>query len=97
MRRAAKVDKNQTEIVAALRAAGASVVPLHAVGNGCPDLLVGYGGKNLLIEVKDETGRAVNKGRDLSKALTKDQHKFHFFWQGQLAVVWSAEEALSLL
>lgn len=39
--RAAKVDKNQPEIVEALRAEGAVVQHLHAVGVGCPDLLVG--------------------------------------------------------
>ena len=41
MRRAARTDANQAEIVAALRGVGASVQPLHAVGQGCPDLLVG--------------------------------------------------------
>ena len=34
MRRAAKVDANQREVVAALRGAGASVQLLHAVGEG---------------------------------------------------------------
>ena len=45
MRRAARVDRNQAEIVVALRAGGASVQPLHAVGKGVPDLLVGWRGK----------------------------------------------------
>lgn len=47
-----KVDANQAKIVAALRAAGCSVQLLHAVGQGCPDLLVGVQGENWLLEVK---------------------------------------------
>lgn len=44
MRRRAHTDRNQPAIVAALRGIGATVQPLHAVGQGCPDLLVGYRG-----------------------------------------------------
>lgn len=53
MRRAAKVDANQAEVVAALRQAGAGVTLLHQVGGGCPDLLVGIHGCWGVIEVKD--------------------------------------------
>jgi hypothetical protein len=53
MRRAAKVDANQTEIVQALRQIGAVVQSLAAVGNGCPDLLVGYRNRLFLLELKD--------------------------------------------
>ena len=53
MRRAAAVDANQSEIVAALRKAGVTVTPLHQVGGGCPDLLCGFRGVNTLLEVKD--------------------------------------------
>jgi hypothetical protein len=52
MRRAA-VDKNQPAIVAMLRQVGAHVQHLHAVGKGCPDLLVGFRGENWLLEIKD--------------------------------------------
>lgn len=44
MRRAPKIDRNQPEIVEALRKAGAFVQSLAGVADGCPDLLVGYGG-----------------------------------------------------
>jgi hypothetical protein len=53
MRRAARTDSNQTEIVATLRSLGCSVQMLHAVGAGCPDLLIGIDGQNLLLEIKD--------------------------------------------
>lgn len=36
-RRKARVDANQSEVVAALRAVGATVQHLHMVGGGCPD------------------------------------------------------------
>ncbi len=53
--RAAKVDANQPEIVRAFRDLGATVTHLHAVGHGCPDLLIGYKGRFGVAEVKDGT------------------------------------------
>ena len=91
MRRAAKVDANQREVVAALRGAGATVQLLHAVGAGCPDLLVGYRGANWLIEVKDGL-KPPSK-----QTLTPDQEIWHRDWRGQSAVVNSPEAALALI
>jgi Holliday junction resolvase len=54
VRRAARTDANQDGIVAALRGAGASVQSLAATGKGCPDLLVGWRGANLLMECKQQ-------------------------------------------
>ena len=52
MRRAARVDANQPELVAQLRGIpGLTVQHLHAVGAGCPDLLVGYMGVTALPKV----------------------------------------------
>ena len=53
MRRASRTDRNQNEIIDALRKAGASVQPLHTVHDGVPDLLVGFQGRNFLMEIKD--------------------------------------------
>lgn len=89
MRRAAKVDANQSEIVAALRGINCTVQPLHAVGKGCPDLLVGYRGKNLLLEIKDG-----NKAPSARK-LTADQVVWHEAWKGSASVVCSVEEAIN--
>ena len=89
MRRAAKADANQPEIVAALRAAGVTVQPLHTVGSGCPDLLCGFRGVNVILEVKD--GSLPPSARKL----TPDQVQWHADWKGQCAVVTSAEEALA--
>ena len=89
VRRAAKIDTNQTAIVAALRKAGASVQPLHQVGAGCPDLLVGIRGANWLLEVKDGA-KPPSK-----RALTPDQIEWHEAWRGQVVVVKNVREAFS--
>ena len=83
--RARKIDRNQTEVVEALREIGASVQILSAVGKGCPDLLCGYRGSNYLLEVKD--GKLPPSGR----RLTPDQKEWHAKWHGQVVVVddWS--------
>lgn len=91
MRRAAKVDANQSEIVAALRGVGCSVQPLHAVGGGVPDLLVGTGGVNMLVEVKD------GSKPPSARRLTPDQREWHEAWRGNVCVVSSVPEALTLV
>ena len=92
MRRAAKIDSNQTAVVSALRAAGATVQSLAAVGFGVPDLLIGFRGQTLLVEVKD--GAKAPSAR----RLTPDQLEWHGKWQGgSLAVVDGPEAALRVL
>jgi Holliday junction resolvase len=92
VRRRPKVDNNQRAIQAALEAAGATVVSLAACGDGVPDLLVGWGGVNLLLEVKcprKEGGRGLK--------LTPAQVNFREQWRGQSAVVESVDQALDLM
>jgi hypothetical protein len=92
MRRAAKIDANQDAVVSALRAAGATVQSLAAVGKGVPDLLVGHQGQTFLIEVKD--GKKVPSARQL----TEDQVKWHSEWKGGLlAVAEGPEQALKII
>ena len=91
MRRAAKVDANQREVVAALRGAGASVQLLHAVGEGCPDLLVGHLGVNYLLEVKD------GQKPPSAQKLTPQQEIWHRDWRGHRVVVNSPEAALAAI
>ena len=93
MRRAARVDRNQKEIVEHLRKKGATVQPLHTVGRGCPDLLVGYAGTNYLIEVKDGDKPASQR------KLTPDEDAWHYMWMGQVAVVtcpWDCDVLLDI-
>jgi hypothetical protein len=91
MRRAAKVDANQREIVAALRGAGATVQLLHAVGEGCPDLLIGYKGANFLLECKD------GAKPPSAQKLTPQQEIWHRDWRGRSMVVNSPEAALAAI
>lgn len=88
MRRAAKVDDNQAEIVAALRRAGCSVCSLAGVGRGCPDLAVGLRGRTYMLEIKD--GRKPPS----KQRLTPDEQAWHDAWRGHVAVVSSVDEAL---
>lgn len=91
MRRAARVDANQEQIVSALRACGA-YVRIVTQGDGLPDLLVGYRGYTLLLEVKD--GRKPPSARKLTEA----EEKFFMEWTGGLlAKVESVDEALDIL
>lgn len=84
----ARVDTSQPDIVIALRKAGMSVSSLAAVGNGVPDLIAGYRGINVLLEVK--TG-----DRDCDRKLTVRESKWHEGWIGQKAIVSTPEEALA--
>jgi len=87
MRRAAKVDDNQAEIVRSLRKLGASVEPaLARCGSGCPDLLVGFAGRTYVLEVKIP-----------GKALTTDERKWHQEWRGQVAIVTTWQEAAAVI
>lgn len=86
-----RVDKNQKKIVSFFRDNGASVLVLSAVGHGCPDICVGYGGHNILIEIKNG---------DFPKSqqkLTQNEQKWHDDWQGYACVINSVEEAGDLL
>lgn len=88
MRRAAKVDTNQRPIVTALKQIFGEdcILDLSAVGQGCPDIMIGVRGKNLLMEIKTDTGK-----------LTTDQQIFHLSWPGQVHVVRCLQEALQVI
>ena len=84
MRRAAKIDNNQTDLVRELREMGFSVLLLHRVGSGCPDILVGRAGRNLLVEIKQGRGK-----------LTPDEDAFLSEWRGAAIVARTADEVLA--
>jgi hypothetical protein len=87
MRRAAKVDNTQRDIVDALRAVGASVQLLHTVGGGCPDAIVGWQGRDIWMEFKTATHRL----RSTQQAWVK-RHR-----GSMVHVVCTPEEALEVL
>lgn len=86
MRRAAKVDGNQTEIVNALRTLGCSVAVTSTVGKGFPDLVVGIAGRTLLVEVKMKKG-----------TYTADQLAFVSSWKGNYYTVRTREDCVALV
>lgn len=88
---AARSDRNQPEIVKALREIGASVQHLHAVGRGCPDLMVGWRGQNYLLEVKD------SEQPPSRRLLTKDESAWHSTWAGHVATVETVEQAYAAI
>jgi hypothetical protein len=88
---AARVDANQQAVVEALRAVGASVQHLHKVGQGCPDLAVGFRGVTYLLEVKDG-GKPPS-----AQQLTKPQERWHSEWRGHAVVVNSPQAALAAI
>jgi hypothetical protein len=91
VRRRPRIDGNHREIVEALEAVGASVQTLAAVGDGCPDLLVGRGGYIWLIEVKD------GSKRPSARTLTPDQRRWINWFNGDVHIVTCVEEALRVV
>lgn len=84
--RPSRVDANQKDIVGSLRRMGCNVLHLHAVGHGCPDILVGYHGYNVLMEIKAEGGK-----------MTGDEIVFNQTWRGQVAIVRNIDDAMECL
>lgn len=88
MRTAAKIDANQPEIVRGLRQVGASVLHLHELGQGAPDILVGFRGMNVLMEIKD------GSKPPYAQRLTSFEEDWQDRWMGQVIVVRTVTEAL---
>ena len=90
MRRAARIDDNQKEIIAAFRKAGCSVKPVHTI-KGFVDIIVGLNGRNILVEIKDG-----NKPKSARK-LTTAESEFHKQWKGQVCIVESVADVAAIL
>ena len=85
-------DGNQAEIVKTLRGIpGIVVKDTHALGDGFPDIEVGFRGRNYLFEIKDPA-KPPNK-----RKLTSDEVIWHRDWTGQVNVVLSAEEIFKVI
>ena len=91
MRKYGRTDGNQQRVVQELRKLGYSVALLGDVGGGCPDLLVGRGGINLFIELKDPDAKDKRQHE-----LTPAEKQFHASWRGQIAKCETTEEILAL-
>tara|TARA_R100001086_G_scaffold247196_1_gene180856 strand:+ start:305 stop:622 length:318 start_codon:yes stop_codon:yes gene_type:complete len=76
MRRYGRVDANHADIVDLLRRYGCSVFSTAGVGDGFPDLVVGFRGVTRLIEIKD------GEKSPSRRRLTDDEEEWHATWRG---------------
>jgi Holliday junction resolvase len=69
---AKKIDLNHTEIVKTFKDLGATVFDASGIGRGFPDIVVGYNGHTVLVEIKSGA----------KKKFTEAQLKFMAEWKG---------------
>ena len=92
MKYGAKKDANHHEVVDALKKAGAYVIDMSHVGGGFPDLITGFQGKTLLMEIKNPKTSYGKKG------LNKNQLKWKEQWTGgPYCIVDSPQAALEMI
>ena len=91
MRHKPRLDSNQKDIVKELRQyPGVSAHSVASLGHGFPDVIVGFRGRNYLVEIKDP-----NKPPSARK-LTDDEKAWHETWTGQVDVAETTEQIISL-
>lgn len=88
LRRAKKIDVNQTDIVKDLRKMGYSVALDH------DDVLVGAHGKTYWFEIKDPAKTLKKDGSFRAGALKDSQIKLQDEWRGHYSVVTTLEQIL---
>jgi Holliday junction resolvase len=76
-----KVDDNQKEVVKAFRDLGWSVLDIHIVGKGAPDIICGKHGFNIMVEIKD------GKKSPSQRKLNDKEEKFFSEWRGSIVIV----------
>ena len=89
MKYGAKKDANHNDVVDALKAIGVSVIDTSHVGCGFPDVILGFAGKTMLMEIKNPKTSYGKRG------LNKNQAKWKELWTGgPYAVVDSVDAAI---
>ncbi len=86
MRRAARVDRNHSEVINAFRAYGFSVHDTSRLGAGFPDCVIAKSGRTAVVEIKD--GELPPSARQLTPA----EIKFRDSWQGIYLLVESLDD-----
>jgi hypothetical protein len=91
-RRAARIDVNHNDVVTALRDLGYSVTSTAPVGNGFPDVAVGFRDdqgepRTVLLEIKASPRHK----------LTRDEQEWFSSWVGAAHVVTSPKDAVQLI
>ena len=92
-RYAKRTDDNHSAVVEELRSVlhDGTVLDASGAGNGFPDLVIGWKGRNYLVELKDP-GKPPSR-----RKLTTAQVGLHQNWQGQIAVCHSAAEIMATI
>jgi Holliday junction resolvase len=88
MRRHGRTDANQTAIVTALRQLGAMVMIISSHGQDYPDVVVGFQGRAIALEIKNPKGR---------NRVSSGQAAWMACWPGPSAIVRSVEEAVAVV
>jgi len=91
-RKAARIDKNQREIVKRLRA-----FPNITVALGHDDVLIGYKGKNFWFEIKNPDKVSKKTGKAWDSAKKPSQIELEKTWCGHYRIVSSFEEIFNEL
>ena len=92
--RRSKKDANQNEIVAELESLGCTVIDMSAINKqGVPDICVGVGTRNYLIEIigPDKEKRFPPDG------LSEGQVEWHKKWNGSVHKARTVQEALDVM
>jgi Holliday junction resolvase len=80
MKRNAKVDLNQKELVKQIRALGGYVLHTHQLKNAF-DILVGYRGKTYIIEIKNNEKGKLSEGEQKCKdGFNSVGVEYHVIW-----------------
>jgi hypothetical protein len=77
MRRAARKDGNEVSLRDAWEAIGGSWLSIYPIEGGEPDALLGFRGRQCLVEVKDGRKRAS------ARKLRGNQVEWHRTWRGE--------------
>mgnify|MGYP003678233187 CR=1 FL=1 len=88
-RRAARVDDNQSEIVALFRKLGWTVLIISQLKNCC-DIIVSKGGRTIAVEIKD------GKKQPSERKLSEGEEKFKGNWQGEYKLVICNDDVIDI-
>lgn len=86
-----RTDGNHSRVVKELRQMGVSVQSIADIGDGCPDILCGFRGVNVILEIKDW------KQPPSKRRLTPKEKLWHEGWRGQVQTIETSAEAFSII
>ena len=89
MRRAARIDANQPDIVKVFRSLGWSVLIISQLKN-CFDILVSKNGRTVAVEIKD------GSKPPSARKLTEGEQEFKDGWQGEYVIIESIDDVIKL-